>query len=169
MKKLLLLENWCLDCTLGVYQWYSSGGLKCYALFWYMLTCFFFKPIPTFKQVHYASGVDSVVQFIFYQPIIHRWRETDFFPCSVTCGGGKCFKFLSNVLFFCQLTQVSANSCHFTVPQGISWLQRSALTCAVIGWWWTSIAIITLRMSSPNPDCRSVTWTLVLLGGWLKV
>ncbi|XP_036452499.1 LOW QUALITY PROTEIN: ADAMTS-like protein 1 [Colossoma macropomum] len=39
-------------------------------------------------KVHYASGVDSVVQFIFYQPIVHRWRETDFFPCSVTCGGG---------------------------------------------------------------------------------
>ncbi|TSK82194.1 ADAMTS-like protein 1 [Bagarius yarrelli] len=39
-------------------------------------------------KVHYSSGADSVVQFIFYQPIIHRWRETDFFPCSVTCGGG---------------------------------------------------------------------------------
>ncbi|KAM3857602.1 ADAMTS-like protein 1 [Diretmus argenteus] len=39
-------------------------------------------------KVQYASGADSVVQFIYYQPIIHRWRETDFFPCSVTCGGG---------------------------------------------------------------------------------
>ncbi|XP_061524819.1 ADAMTS-like protein 1 isoform X2 [Phycodurus eques] len=39
-------------------------------------------------QIQFASGPDSVVQYIFYQPIIHRWRETDFFPCSVTCGGG---------------------------------------------------------------------------------
>ncbi|XP_049591165.1 ADAMTS-like protein 1 isoform X3 [Syngnathus scovelli] len=39
-------------------------------------------------QVQFASGPDSVTQYIFYQPIVHRWRETDFFPCSVTCGGG---------------------------------------------------------------------------------
>ncbi|XP_033465608.1 ADAMTS-like protein 1 isoform X4 [Epinephelus lanceolatus] len=39
-------------------------------------------------KVQLASGADSVVQYIYYQPIIHRWRETDFFPCSVTCGGG---------------------------------------------------------------------------------
>uniref|UniRef100_W5N0U0 ADAMTS like 1 n=1 Tax=Lepisosteus oculatus TaxID=7918 RepID=W5N0U0_LEPOC len=39
-------------------------------------------------KISYVSASDSVVQFIFYQPIIHRWRETDFFPCSVTCGGG---------------------------------------------------------------------------------
>ncbi|XP_075451055.1 ADAMTS-like protein 1 isoform X2 [Ascaphus truei] len=39
-------------------------------------------------KVHYAGAADSVVQFIFYQPIIHRWRETDFFPCSASCGGG---------------------------------------------------------------------------------
>ncbi|CAB1351344.1 unnamed protein product [Coregonus sp. 'balchen'] len=44
--------------------------------------------LPSFLQVQYASGADSVVQLIFYEPIIHRWRETDFFPCSVTCGGG---------------------------------------------------------------------------------
>uniref|UniRef100_A0A8C4Q6Q0 ADAMTS like 1 n=1 Tax=Eptatretus burgeri TaxID=7764 RepID=A0A8C4Q6Q0_EPTBU len=31
---------------------------------------------------------DSVVLFLFYQPIPHRWRRTDFFPCSSTCGGG---------------------------------------------------------------------------------
>ncbi|XP_047676531.1 ADAMTS-like protein 1 isoform X1 [Tachysurus fulvidraco] len=53
-------------------------------------------------KVHYASGTESVVQFIYYQPIIHRWRETDFFPCSVTCGGGyqltsaECFDLRSN-------------------------------------------------------------------------
>ncbi|CAN9509520.1 unnamed protein product [Ophioblennius macclurei] len=39
-------------------------------------------------KVQFATGADSVVQYIYYQPIVHRWRETDFFPCSVTCGGG---------------------------------------------------------------------------------
>ncbi|KAJ0006560.1 hypothetical protein NQD34_013833 [Periophthalmus magnuspinnatus] len=39
-------------------------------------------------KVQFSSGPDSVVQYIYYQPIVHRWRETDFFPCSVTCGGG---------------------------------------------------------------------------------
>uniref|UniRef100_A0A8C1GFY0 ADAMTS-like 3 n=1 Tax=Cyprinus carpio TaxID=7962 RepID=A0A8C1GFY0_CYPCA len=31
---------------------------------------------------------NTVMQFMFYQPIRYQWRETDFFPCSVTCGGG---------------------------------------------------------------------------------
>ncbi|XP_060035494.1 ADAMTS-like protein 3 isoform X2 [Erinaceus europaeus] len=31
---------------------------------------------------------DGVVHFSFYQPISHHWRQTDFFPCTVTCGGG---------------------------------------------------------------------------------
>uniref|UniRef100_A0AAZ3QBU0 Ig-like domain-containing protein n=1 Tax=Oncorhynchus tshawytscha TaxID=74940 RepID=A0AAZ3QBU0_ONCTS len=35
-----------------------------------------------------AYGNDTMVQFLFYQPIRYQWRETDFFPCSVTCGGG---------------------------------------------------------------------------------
>nr|XP_015801996.2 ADAMTS-like protein 1 isoform X2 [Nothobranchius furzeri] len=39
-------------------------------------------------KLQFSSGADSVVQYIYYQPIVHRWRETDFFPCSVTCGGG---------------------------------------------------------------------------------
>lgn len=39
-------------------------------------------------QIRYAGVADSSVQFIFYQPIIHQWRETDFFPCSASCGGG---------------------------------------------------------------------------------
>uniref|UniRef100_A0A8D3B2Z3 ADAMTS-like 3 n=1 Tax=Scophthalmus maximus TaxID=52904 RepID=A0A8D3B2Z3_SCOMX len=34
------------------------------------------------------KGTDTVVQFLFYQPIRYQWRESDFFPCSVTCGGG---------------------------------------------------------------------------------
>uniref|UniRef100_A0A7N8XC05 ADAMTS like 1 n=1 Tax=Mastacembelus armatus TaxID=205130 RepID=A0A7N8XC05_9TELE len=45
-------------------------------------------PLGADFTVKFASGADSVVQYIYYQPIIHRWRETDFFPCSVTCGGG---------------------------------------------------------------------------------
>ncbi|XP_054907133.1 ADAMTS-like protein 1 isoform X4 [Poeciliopsis prolifica] len=39
-------------------------------------------------KMQLTSVADSVIQYIYYQPIIHRWRETDFFPCSVTCGGG---------------------------------------------------------------------------------
>lgn len=39
-------------------------------------------------QIHNSGPANSTVQFTFYQPIIHRWRETDFFPCSATCGGG---------------------------------------------------------------------------------
>ncbi|XP_038130319.1 ADAMTS-like protein 1 isoform X4 [Cyprinodon tularosa] len=39
-------------------------------------------------KIQFSGGANSVIQYIYYQPIIHRWRETDFFPCSVTCGGG---------------------------------------------------------------------------------
>ncbi|XP_052003679.1 ADAMTS-like protein 3 [Xyrauchen texanus] len=39
-------------------------------------------------KVKYAGTKDTVMQFMFYQPIRYQWRETDFFPCSVTCGGG---------------------------------------------------------------------------------
>ncbi|XP_055010314.1 ADAMTS-like protein 3 [Boleophthalmus pectinirostris] len=39
-------------------------------------------------KMKYGGPVDTVVQFLFYQPIRFQWRETDFFPCSVTCGGG---------------------------------------------------------------------------------
>ncbi|XP_068131428.1 ADAMTS-like protein 3 isoform X2 [Hyperolius riggenbachi] len=39
-------------------------------------------------KTRYVSPKDSVVQFFFYQPISHQWRQTDFFPCTVTCGGG---------------------------------------------------------------------------------
>lgn len=40
-------------------------------------------------QVKYGGSRSTVVQFLFYQPIRHQWRETDFFPCSVSCGGGE--------------------------------------------------------------------------------
>lgn len=40
-------------------------------------------------QTRYTVAKDSVVQFFFYQPISHQWRQTDFFPCTVTCGGGE--------------------------------------------------------------------------------
>uniref|UniRef100_A0A8C5A1H6 ADAMTS-like 3 n=1 Tax=Gadus morhua TaxID=8049 RepID=A0A8C5A1H6_GADMO len=39
-------------------------------------------------KMRYGGGRDTVVQFMFYQPVRFQWRETDFFPCSVTCGGG---------------------------------------------------------------------------------
>ncbi|KAM4747336.1 ADAMTS-like protein 3 [Rhinophrynus dorsalis] len=39
-------------------------------------------------KTRYGAPKDSVVQFFFYQPISHQWRQTDFFPCTVTCGGG---------------------------------------------------------------------------------
>ncbi|XP_070823725.1 ADAMTS-like protein 3 isoform X4 [Chaetodon trifascialis] len=39
-------------------------------------------------KMKYEDSKDTVVQFLFYQPIRYQWRETDFFPCSVTCGGG---------------------------------------------------------------------------------
>ncbi|NWU09976.1 ATL1 protein, partial [Cephalopterus ornatus] len=63
-------------------------------------------------QIHYAGAADSSVQFIFYQPIIHRWRETDFFPCSASCGGGyqltsaECFDLRSNRI-------VADQYCHY--------------------------------------------------------
>lgn len=40
-------------------------------------------------QIKYGGSKDTVVQFLFYKPIRYQWRETDFFPCSVTCGGGE--------------------------------------------------------------------------------
>uniref|UniRef100_A0A8D3B2Y6 ADAMTS-like 3 n=1 Tax=Scophthalmus maximus TaxID=52904 RepID=A0A8D3B2Y6_SCOMX len=39
-------------------------------------------------KMKYGGPKDTVVQFLFYQPIRYQWRESDFFPCSVTCGGG---------------------------------------------------------------------------------
>ncbi|XP_022069624.2 ADAMTS-like protein 3 isoform X1 [Acanthochromis polyacanthus] len=39
-------------------------------------------------KMKYGGSKDTLVQFLFYQPIRYQWRETDFFPCSVTCGGG---------------------------------------------------------------------------------
>ncbi|KAL3992543.1 KRAB domain-containing zinc finger protein [Sarotherodon galilaeus] len=39
-------------------------------------------------KIKYGGSKDTVVQFLFYKPIRYQWRETDFFPCSVTCGGG---------------------------------------------------------------------------------
>ncbi|XP_044294657.1 ADAMTS-like protein 3 isoform X3 [Varanus komodoensis] len=39
-------------------------------------------------KARYTVPKDSVVQFFFYQPISHQWRQTEFFPCTVTCGGG---------------------------------------------------------------------------------
>uniref|UniRef100_A0A8C0FR98 ADAMTS like 1 n=1 Tax=Bubo bubo TaxID=30461 RepID=A0A8C0FR98_BUBBB len=68
-------------------------------------------------KIRYAGAADSSVQFIFYQPIIHRWRETDFFPCSASCGGGyqltsaECFDLRSNRV-------VADQYCHY-YPENI--------------------------------------------------
>ncbi|XP_058011738.1 ADAMTS-like protein 3 isoform X4 [Ahaetulla prasina] len=39
-------------------------------------------------KARYTAAKESMVQFFFYQPISHQWRQTEFFPCTVTCGGG---------------------------------------------------------------------------------
>ncbi|XP_048828248.1 ADAMTS-like protein 3 isoform X1 [Brienomyrus brachyistius] len=39
-------------------------------------------------KLRYSAPRNTLVQFSFYQPIRYQWRETDFFPCTVTCGGG---------------------------------------------------------------------------------
>ncbi|XP_054545120.1 ADAMTS-like protein 1 isoform X2 [Talpa occidentalis] len=68
-------------------------------------------------KIHNLGPADSTVQFIFYQPIIHRWRETDFFPCSATCGGGyqltsaECYDLRSNRV-------VADQYCHY-YPENI--------------------------------------------------
>lgn len=43
-------------------------------------------------QLRYSAPRNTLVQFSFYQPIRYQWRETDFFPCTVSCGGGRCHK-----------------------------------------------------------------------------
>ena len=53
-------------------------------------------------QMKYGGPKDTVVQFLFYQPIRYQWRETDFFPCSVTCGGGILHIRLDMLIFFLQ-------------------------------------------------------------------
>uniref|UniRef100_A0A8C6BXV8 ADAMTS like 1 n=1 Tax=Monodon monoceros TaxID=40151 RepID=A0A8C6BXV8_MONMO len=68
-------------------------------------------------KIRDSGPADSTVQFIFYQPIIHRWRETDFFPCSATCGGGyqltsaECYDLRSNRV-------VADQYCHY-YPENI--------------------------------------------------
>ncbi|XP_011363662.1 ADAMTS-like protein 1 [Pteropus vampyrus] len=68
-------------------------------------------------KIRNSGPANSTVQFIFYQPIIHRWRETDFFPCSATCGGGyqltsaECYDLRSNRV-------VADQYCHY-YPENI--------------------------------------------------
>ncbi|XP_045696740.1 ADAMTS-like protein 1 isoform X1 [Phyllostomus hastatus] len=68
-------------------------------------------------KIHNSGLANSTVQFFFYQPIIHRWRETDFFPCSATCGGGyqltsaECYDLRSNRV-------VADQYCHY-YPENI--------------------------------------------------
>ncbi|TRY92706.1 hypothetical protein DNTS_032936, partial [Danionella cerebrum] len=62
-------------------------------------------------KVKYGGPKDSVVQFMFYQPIRYQWRESDFFPCSVTCGGG--YQLNSAECMDIRLNRsVSENLCH---------------------------------------------------------
>ncbi|XP_039400565.1 ADAMTS-like protein 1 isoform X4 [Mauremys reevesii] len=68
-------------------------------------------------KVRYAGAADSTVQFIFYQPIIHRWRETDFFPCSASCGGG--YQLTSAECYDLRSSRVVADQyCHY-YPENI--------------------------------------------------
>ncbi|XP_036744030.2 ADAMTS-like protein 1 isoform X2 [Manis pentadactyla] len=68
-------------------------------------------------KIRNTGPANSTVQFTFYQPIIHRWRETDFFPCSATCGGGyqltsaECYDLRSNRV-------VADQYCHY-YPENI--------------------------------------------------
>ncbi|XP_010006782.1 PREDICTED: ADAMTS-like protein 1 [Chaetura pelagica] len=69
------------------------------------------------RKIHYAGAADSSVQFIFYQPIIHLWRETDFFPCSASCGGG--YQLTSAECFDLRSSRVVADQyCHY-YPENI--------------------------------------------------
>nr|XP_042127313.1 ADAMTS-like protein 1 isoform X2 [Peromyscus maniculatus bairdii] len=68
-------------------------------------------------KIHDSGPADSTVQFIFYQPIIHRWRETDFFPCSATCGGG--YQLTSAECYDLRSSRVVADQyCHY-YPENI--------------------------------------------------
>ncbi|XP_065518942.1 ADAMTS-like protein 1 isoform X5 [Lathamus discolor] len=68
-------------------------------------------------KIRYAGAADSSVQFIFYQPIVHRWRETDFFPCSASCGGG--YQLTSAECFDLRSSRVVADQyCHY-YPENI--------------------------------------------------
>ncbi|XP_023571625.1 ADAMTS-like protein 1 [Octodon degus] len=63
-------------------------------------------------KIRNSGPADSTVQFIFYQPIIHRWRETDFFPCSATCGGG--YQLTSAECYDLRSSRVVADqNCHY--------------------------------------------------------
>ncbi|XP_007890785.2 ADAMTS-like protein 1 [Callorhinchus milii] len=68
-------------------------------------------------KIQYAGTADSSVQYLFYQPIIHQWRETDFFPCSVTCSGG--YQLTSAECYDLRSRQVVADQyCHY-YPENI--------------------------------------------------
>ncbi|XP_021108553.1 ADAMTS-like protein 1 [Heterocephalus glaber] len=63
-------------------------------------------------KIQNSGPADSTVQFIFHQPIIHRWRETDFFPCSATCGGG--YQLTSAECYDLRSSRVVADQyCHY--------------------------------------------------------
>ncbi|KAI3376757.1 hypothetical protein L3Q82_000351 [Scortum barcoo] len=62
--------------------------LKLYVFFFLTFSSDVVRAESCTRNMKYGGSKDTVVQFLFYQPIRYQWRETDFFPCSVTCGGG---------------------------------------------------------------------------------
>lgn len=86
------------DSTNGLLGSYYNGTIQSFCQFHteasnYCVCCVkctvWYPSFPFFSQVKYAAPKDTVFMFMFYQPIRYQWRETDFFPCSVKCGGGK--------------------------------------------------------------------------------
>uniref|UniRef100_A0A2K6TZ35 ADAMTS like 3 n=1 Tax=Saimiri boliviensis boliviensis TaxID=39432 RepID=A0A2K6TZ35_SAIBB len=75
----LFIESKTLQGSKGEHSFDSPGV--------FLLVCVCVLTV-LFVQTRYTAAKDTMVQFFFYQPISHQWRQTDFFPCTVTCGGG---------------------------------------------------------------------------------
>uniref|UniRef100_A0A7N6FC88 ADAMTS-like 3 n=1 Tax=Anabas testudineus TaxID=64144 RepID=A0A7N6FC88_ANATE len=99
-------------------------------------------------KVKQRKKSSTVVQFLFYQPIGYQWRETGFFPCSVTCGGGyqlnsaECIDIRTNqtlpehhcnrcciapVLYACSWEQGPWTQCSVSCGESGGWQDRSVL------------------------------------------
>ncbi|RMC19293.1 hypothetical protein DUI87_03900 [Hirundo rustica rustica] len=113
-------------------------------------------------KIHYAGAADSSVQFIFYQPIIHRWRETDFFPCSASCGGGyqltsaECFDLRSNRV-------VADQYCHY-YPENIKPKPKLQSVILILVWQVKNVLWPCMKVSPHQPQripngWESTPWT----------